>query len=271
MEKVRLIGEHFYKNEENREAWHRAEKRTGLTGDIPLIDSAAKWSSSFFMLERIIKSRKLITQYMEVCPDPCDLPSDEEWSVLKSIYFMLSDLHGCLQAMQGDDKRLAHYFPVTHTLRERLAKRGSYVCQRYIEELDSAEERHLGKGPCHGLSPEITASHPGRVWKSVKDLMLTASLAHPRYRQGLFLPEDQREKITTRMGSHCYSVWKKIHGVVLEDALADEDQEDEEEDELHDDLGAFGADEQLEVMCDELHDDLGGFMDDYIASVCVCC
>ena len=100
MEKVRLIGKHFYKNEENREAWHRAEKRTGLTGEIPLLDSAAKWSSSFFMLERIIKSRKFITQYMEVCPDPCDLPSDEEWSVLKSIYFMLSDLHGCLQAMQ---------------------------------------------------------------------------------------------------------------------------------------------------------------------------
>ena len=43
------------------------------------------------------------------------------------------------------------------------------------------------------------------------------------------------------MVSHCDSVWKKIHGVEFEDALADEDQEDEEEDELHDDLGTFGA------------------------------
>ena len=66
------------------------------------------------------------------------------------------------------------------------------------------------------------------------------------------------------MVSHCYSVWKKIHGVELEEGLADEDKEDEEEDELHDDLGTFGADEQLEVMCDELHDNIGGFMDDHI-------
>ena len=82
------------------------------------------------MLEGIIKSRKFVTQYMEVCADPCDLPSDEEWVVLKSIYFMLSDLHGCLRAMQWDDTRLAYYFSVTHTMRERLAKRGSYVCRR---------------------------------------------------------------------------------------------------------------------------------------------
>ena len=67
------------------------------------------------------------------------------------------------------------------------------------------------------------------------------------------------------MVSHCFSVWKKIHGVELEDALSDEDKEDEEEDVLHDDLGTFGADDQFEVMCDELHDNMGGFMDDHIA------
>jgi len=49
-------------------------------------------------------------------------------------------LHGCLQAMQWDDERLAHYLFVTHTMRERLAKRGSYVCRQYIEEFDLIEE-----------------------------------------------------------------------------------------------------------------------------------
>ena len=49
--------------------------------------------------------------------------------------------------------------------------------------------------------------------------------------------------------------------------MADENEEHEEEDEFHDDLGLFRADGQFEVMCDELHDDLGGFMDDHIASV----
>ena len=87
-------------NEDNREDWHKVEKRTGLTGELPLIDSAAKGGSSFFMFEGIIKPRKFVTQYVEVCADPCDLPFDEEWVVLKSIYFMLSDLHGCLQAMR---------------------------------------------------------------------------------------------------------------------------------------------------------------------------
>ena len=85
-----------------------------------------------------------------------------------------------------------------------------------------------------------------------------------------FLSDDQREKILTCMVSHCYSVLEKIHGVELEDDLADEDKEDEEEDELHDDLGTFGANEQLEVMCDELHDNLGGIMDDHTSS-CACC
>ena len=85
-----------------------------------------------------------------------------------------------------------------------------------------------------------------------------------------FLSDDQREKIQTYIVSHWCSVWKKIYGVELEDALADEDKEDEEEDELHDDFGTFGADEQLEVMCDELHDNLGGFMDDDSFS-CACC
>ena len=47
------------------------------------------------------------------------------------------------------DKRLAHYFSVTHTMRERLAKRGSYVCRQYIEEFDFIEETYLGKGVCH--------------------------------------------------------------------------------------------------------------------------
>ena len=85
-----------------------------------------------------------------------------------------------------------------------------------------------------------------------------------------FPTNDQREKIPTCMVSHCYSVWTKIHGVEFEDVLADEDKEDEEEDELQDDLGTFGADEQREVMCDELHDNLGGFMDDHSFS-CACC
>ena len=71
------------------------------------------------------------------------------------------------------------------------------------------------------------------------------------------------------MVSHFYSIWKQIQRVELEDAFADEDKEDEEEDELHDDLGTFGADEQLEVMCDELHDKLGGIMDDHTSS-CAC-
>ena len=82
-----------------------------------------------------MEPRKFVTQYMEVCDDPCDLPYDEEWVVLKSIYFMLSDLHGCVQAMQWDDKRLAHSFSVAHTMRERLAKRGSYVCRLYMKSL----------------------------------------------------------------------------------------------------------------------------------------
>ena len=85
-----------------------------------------------------------------------------------------------------------------------------------------------------------------------------------------FLSYDQRENILTCMVSHCYSVLEKIHGVELEDDLADEDKEDEEEDELHDDLGTFGANEQHEVMCDELHDNLSGFMDDHTFS-CGCC
>ena len=72
------------------------------------------------------------------------------------------------------------------------------------------------------------------------------------------------------MVSHCYSVLEKIHGVELEDNLADADKEDEAEDELHDDFGTFGANEQLEVMCDELHDNLGGIMDDQTSS-CACC
>ena len=58
-----------------------------------------------------------------------------------------------------------------------------------------------------------------------------------------------------------------MHGVELEDDLADEDKEDEAEDEVHDDLGAY---EQLEVMCDEFHDNLGGFMDDHSVG-CACC
>ena len=51
--------------------------------------------------------------------------------------------------------------------------------------------------------------------------------------------------------------------------MADEDTEDEEEDELHDELGTFGTNEQLEVMCDELHDHLSGFKDDHSFS-CAC-
>ena len=46
MGKVRQIGKHiFYNNEDNREAWHKGEKRTGLTGEL-----AAKWSSFFLCL-----------------------------------------------------------------------------------------------------------------------------------------------------------------------------------------------------------------------------
>ena len=82
--------------------------------------------------------------------------------------------------------------------------------------------------------------------------------------------DDQREKIPTCMVSHCYSVFKQIYGVELEDTLADEDKEDEEEDEMHDDLGTFGTDEQFEVMCDELHDHLGGSMGDQSFSGACC-
>jgi len=40
----------FTNIEDNREDWHKAEKRTGLTLELPLIDSAAKWSSFFSCL-----------------------------------------------------------------------------------------------------------------------------------------------------------------------------------------------------------------------------
>ena len=125
----------FYKNENNREDWHKAEKRTGLTGEIPLIDSAAKGSSSFFILEGIIKPMKFVTQYREVCADPCDLPSDEECVVLKSIYFMLSDLHSCLQAMQWDDNRLAHYFPFPIRCASDLPREGITCVDRKLKSL----------------------------------------------------------------------------------------------------------------------------------------
>ena len=112
------------KNEDNREDWHKAEKRTGLTGELPLIDSAAKGGSSFFMFEGIIKPRKFVTQYVEVCADPCDLPFDEEWVVLKSIYFMLSDLHGCLQAMRQAFGALFFRYPydARATCQERVLR-----------------------------------------------------------------------------------------------------------------------------------------------------
>ena len=48
--------------------------------------------------------------------------------------------------------------------------------------------------------------------------------------------------------------------------VADENEEHEEEDELHDYLGLFRADEQFEVICNERHDDFSGIMDDHIAS-----
>ena len=70
MENVWQTVKHFYKNKKNREAWHKGEKRTGLTGELPFIDPAAKWSIFCFMLKRIIKSTKLVTRYMEVCLDP---------------------------------------------------------------------------------------------------------------------------------------------------------------------------------------------------------
>ena len=121
MEKVRQV---CYKNADNREDLHKAEKRTGLTGELPLIDSAAKGGSSFFMFEGIIKPRKFVTQYVEVCADPCDLPFDEEWVVLKSIYFMLSDLHGCLQAMRQAFGALFFRYPydARATCQERVLR-----------------------------------------------------------------------------------------------------------------------------------------------------
>ena len=70
MEKDRLIGKYFYKNKENREDSHKGEKRTGLTRELPFIDSVAKWNMLCFMIKRIIKSTKFVTRYMEVCPDP---------------------------------------------------------------------------------------------------------------------------------------------------------------------------------------------------------
>ena len=78
----------------------------------------------FFHVEGIIKPRKFVTQYVEVCADPCDLPFDEEWVVLKSIYFMLSDLHGCLQAMRQAFRALFFRYPydARATCQERVLR-----------------------------------------------------------------------------------------------------------------------------------------------------
>ena len=66
----------------------------------------------------------------------------------------------------------------------------------------------------------------GKAWKSL------CSQFHGLICGGVtaFLSDDQREKILICMVSHCYSVLEKIHGVELEDDLADADEEHEEED-----------------------------------------
>ena len=72
------------------------------------------------------------------------------------------------------------------------------------------------------MTPEARARHSGRVWERVHGFMETAALVHPRYRQGLFLKEEDREKVTTLLGSHCFSVAKEAIQADLEELLSEE-------------------------------------------------
>ena len=66
-EKCRAIGKHFYKSETHKAQWQRTKKREDLQGNVPRLDSNAKWESSEKMAAGHFEARHLISAYAQDC------------------------------------------------------------------------------------------------------------------------------------------------------------------------------------------------------------
>ena len=78
---------------------------------------------------------------------------------------------------------------------------------KYVQELEDTEERHFNKP----LSNETRTA--GRMWANLRELIETASFAHPLYRQGLWIPQTRRAERRHRFQKHCLTMCMKAHKV----------------------------------------------------------
>ena len=174
-------------DEDRHKEFNRA-RRNLLDGDEKILppkpDSHAKWGSCAAMLARSAASHRiwerLHIQFPRKCPPPL---SSDELAQLADISRGVDAVWAATCLLQKYDKTLGEYAPIVHALRQELASHNTAFSAAYLSELDGAEQRNL-------------ATAPSSDWGSGFDMIHCAALAHPRYRQGKFMPSRPRISAT---------------------------------------------------------------------------
>lgn len=121
------------------------------------------------------------------------------------IHEVLGHVEAFVAQLQADDAPLAIYAPLSAAfkavLRELSGDNNTHYAVGYLKEFEACEQRHFEVSKVCGN------------WASYRELFETASLAHPLYRQGLFMDDTTRLKRRHRFQQHMLTMYMRRHNI----------------------------------------------------------
>ena len=176
----------YYHHEERQQMFVKFRKQLGLTAqEAPLPKPyAAKWNSKLLLAATMSKSRRVLEEIQKnrhaLAWTLPTLPSVAQFGLYAQIEQVLGPVEALVAQLQADEAPLAIYVPMAAAFKgvlEDLQAAGCSYAKQFLKEFEDTEHRHFDvEGVCGN-------------WKTQRELMETAALAHPQYRQGLYIKD----------------------------------------------------------------------------------
>lgn len=203
------IEELITKVKQNVEYFHRSSQATAKLmaiqkqmkpNEIPvklMNDVATRWNSTFYMCERMIKLSEPLAATVGLLLNPINLPTEEEWTILKEICLILKPFEAVTVEMSAEKQvTLSKIIPIVKGLLSSLERTKMTIWSQ------------VGKNLINSLLASITT----RFGNPENNLIMgKASFLDPRFKTKAFHYEDCLKRIKNKIQDEVVTLIKKIN------------------------------------------------------------
>ena len=101
------------------QVFSQVQSQLGLPKHNLMQDVAARWNSSYYMLERLVEQKKAITASNTECNPPAELCA-HQWTLAEKVVKLLRVFEEATREVSGDYSSAAVIIPNVNTLKKAL-------------------------------------------------------------------------------------------------------------------------------------------------------